>query len=92
MSVILVEGGVPLMGSVRIKGAKNASLPIMAASLLTGKGASVYAPDLRGGAALLIAALAARGVSEIRGIRHIRRGYSRLTSRLRALGGRVYMG
>lgn len=55
------------------------------------QGASVYAPDLRGGAALLLAALAARGVSEIRGIRHIRRGYSRLTNRLRSLGGRVYM-
>ncbi len=56
------------------------------------QGATVHAPDLRGGAALLLAALAARGVSEIHGVRHIRRGYSRLTSRLRALGGRIYMG
>ena len=56
------------------------------------QGTTLYAPDLRGGAALLLAALAARGVSEIHGIRHIRRGYSRLTGRLRALGGRVYMG
>ena len=30
-----VEGGVPLRGSVRISGAKNAALPIMAASLMT---------------------------------------------------------
>ena len=35
MRRILVEGGVPLMGRVRVKGAKNACLPIMAATLLT---------------------------------------------------------
>ncbi len=56
------------------------------------QGATVHAPDLRGGAALLLAALAARGVSEIHGIRHIRRGYSHLTNRLRALGARVFIG
>ena len=63
---------------------------ISGSSLL--QGTTVYAPDLRGGAALVLAAMAARGVSEIHGVRHIRRGYSRLTKRLRALGGRVYMG
>ena len=31
---IIIEGGKPLVGSVRIQGAKNAALPIMAASLL----------------------------------------------------------
>ena len=55
------------------------------------QGAIVRAPDLRGGAALVLAALAARGFSEIRGVSHIRRGYSRLAGRLRSLGGRVYI-
>ncbi len=55
------------------------------------QGAVVRAPDLRGGAALVLAALAARGFSEIRGVSHIRRGYSRLAGRLRSLGGRVYI-
>ena len=35
MDKILVEGGRPLSGTVRISGAKNAALPILAASLLT---------------------------------------------------------
>ena len=35
MDKILIRGGVPLRGSVRISGAKNAALPLMAASLLT---------------------------------------------------------
>jgi UDP-N-acetylglucosamine 1-carboxyvinyltransferase len=36
MDKIVIEGGNPLSGSVRISGAKNAALPILAASLLTG--------------------------------------------------------
>ena len=36
MDKLLVEGGVPLKGKVRISGAKNAVLPILAATLLTG--------------------------------------------------------
>jgi len=55
------------------------------------QGAIVKAPDLRGGAALVLSALAARGFSEIRGINHIRRGYNRLAGRLRSLGGRVFV-
>lgn len=35
MDSILINGGKPLKGNIRISGAKNASLPIMAASLLT---------------------------------------------------------
>jgi UDP-N-acetylglucosamine 1-carboxyvinyltransferase len=35
MDRILVRGGVPLSGTIKIGGAKNASLPLMAASLLT---------------------------------------------------------
>src|SRR6202795_5320813 len=35
MDKLLIEGGTPLEGSVRISGAKNAALPAMAAALLT---------------------------------------------------------
>ena len=35
MDKIVIEGGQPLEGSVRISGAKNAVLPILAATLLT---------------------------------------------------------
>ena len=35
MDVLVIEGGKPLSGSVRISGAKNAVLKLMAASLLT---------------------------------------------------------
>ena len=36
MQKLLIQGGVPLHGDVRISGAKNAALPILAAALLTG--------------------------------------------------------
>ena len=35
MDSLLIKGGVPLHGEVTISGAKNAVLPIMAATLLT---------------------------------------------------------
>jgi len=35
MDQLVIEGGVPLRGEVRISGAKNAALPILCASLLT---------------------------------------------------------
>lgn len=37
MDKLLISGGIPLCGEVRISGAKNAALPILAATLLTGK-------------------------------------------------------
>ncbi|HPU01352.1 MAG: UDP-N-acetylglucosamine 1-carboxyvinyltransferase [Firmicutes bacterium] len=54
------------------------------------KGAVVTATDLRAGAALVLAALAARGESQILGVRHIERGYERLPEALRSLGARIY--
>ena len=42
MDSICVHGGVCLQGKVKIQGSKNASLPILAATLLTG-GENVYA-------------------------------------------------
>ncbi|MBS1147721.1 MAG: UDP-N-acetylglucosamine 1-carboxyvinyltransferase, partial [Proteobacteria bacterium] len=35
MDALLIHGGNPLAGEVRISGAKNAALPILTASLLT---------------------------------------------------------
>ncbi len=52
-------------------------------------GAAVEAADLRGGAALLVAALGAEGESRITGLRHLDRGYANLEDSLSALGGRV---
>lgn len=52
-------------------------------------GAKVTATDLRGGAALVIAALAAEGRSEVTGIRHIERGYDGLDLVLKGLGADI---
>lgn len=52
-------------------------------------GASVTAEDLRGGAALVIAALAARGESVVSGVRHIDRGYDRIEQSLSLLGADI---
>ncbi len=51
--------------------------------------ASVSAPDLRGGAACLIAALMAKGQSEILAADNILRGYSNLKENLTALGADI---
>ncbi|MCD7919639.1 MAG: UDP-N-acetylglucosamine 1-carboxyvinyltransferase [Clostridiales bacterium] len=52
-------------------------------------GAQLEAPDLRGGAALVVAALGAVGESHITGLEHIDRGYASLEADLTALGGAV---
>ena len=52
-------------------------------------GAPVVCTDLRGGAALCIAALAAEGRSEVSEIRHIERGYEHLDESLRSLGAQI---
>lgn len=52
-------------------------------------GAHVMASDLRASAALVIAALAAKGETIIRRIYHLERGYENLTGKLRSLGADV---
>jgi UDP-N-acetylglucosamine 1-carboxyvinyltransferase len=48
MDKLLISGGVPLNGEVRISGAKNAALPLMCAALLTKDPLTLTnAPDLR---------------------------------------------
>ena len=52
-------------------------------------GAPIQACDLRAGAALVIAALAAQGESEISCVQYIERGYERIVDKLRALGADI---
>lgn len=52
-------------------------------------GAHVYAPDLRGGAALIIAALSAEGESIIEDMGHVARGYEDVTEKFRQLGADI---
>ncbi|MDE6618128.1 MAG: UDP-N-acetylglucosamine 1-carboxyvinyltransferase [Clostridiales bacterium] len=52
-------------------------------------GAAVKACDLRGGAALVIAALAAEGKTEIYGVEHIDRGYESIEQPFAELGGNI---
>ncbi|MBV9102906.1 MAG: UDP-N-acetylglucosamine 1-carboxyvinyltransferase [Candidatus Eremiobacteraeota bacterium] len=53
-------------------------------------GAPVEAPDIRAGAALVVAGLAAQGETEIIGLEYIDRGYERLEEMLAALGAQVH--
>lgn len=53
------------------------------------KGACVNATDLRAGAAMIIAALAAEGETEIEDIYHIERGYEDVVEKFRALGADI---
>jgi UDP-N-acetylglucosamine 1-carboxyvinyltransferase len=53
------------------------------------RGSTVESPDIRAGMALLIAALAADGISRIHNIGQIERGYERIDERLRALGANI---
>jgi UDP-N-acetylglucosamine 1-carboxyvinyltransferase len=52
-------------------------------------GGRVESPDIRAGMAMVIAALAAEGRSEINNIGQIERGYERIDVRLRALGAKI---
>ncbi len=52
-------------------------------------GAHIYTTDLRAGAAMVLAGLAAEGQSVIDDSGHIRRGYASLVEKLRALGGDI---
>ena len=52
-------------------------------------GAPVTATDLRGGAALLLAAMTADGISEIEELHHIDRGYESIETQLSMLGARI---
>lgn len=52
-------------------------------------GAEVTAPDLRGGAALIIAAMGAGGETIINDFNHVERGYESVTDTIKILGGEI---
>lgn len=52
-------------------------------------GAEVSSTDLRAGAALIIAGLAAEGRTEVTGIEHVDRGYEDIVGKLRSLGAQI---
>jgi len=52
-------------------------------------GAEVCAPDLRAGAALALAGLAAEGETQLTDIHHVDRGYERLEEKLSSLGADI---
>ena len=70
--------------SVRVKG--NSAVVEGVDSL---KGAQVEASDLRAGAALVLAALAAEGTTTVLDTGHIGRGYENLPEKLSALGASI---
>jgi len=53
------------------------------------KGAKVTATDIRGGAALILAGLAADGITEIDCVHHIDRGYESIDEKLRLVGAKI---
>ena len=53
------------------------------------KGAEVCATDLRGGASLVLAGLAAEGITEVKDIYHIDRGYEDMSRVLAELGAKI---
>lgn len=52
-------------------------------------GAPVYATDLRAGAALIIAGIAANGITEIYNLNHIDRGYENIEEKFKNLGAKI---
>jgi UDP-N-acetylglucosamine 1-carboxyvinyltransferase len=52
-------------------------------------GERMDSPDIRAGMAMVLAALAAKGQSEIRNVGQIDRGYEQIDKKLRALGARI---
>lgn len=52
-------------------------------------GAEVKSPDLRGGAALVMAGLVADGITTVSAIHHIDRGYENFVPKLQALGAKI---
>ena len=53
------------------------------------QGADVAAVDLRGGAALVTAGLTAQGITRVRNVYHIDRGYEDIEDKLQKVGGRI---
>lgn len=52
-------------------------------------GAPVQGTDLRASAALVIAGLAANGMTTVKGLNHLDRGYDNIEAKLRGLGAKI---
>lgn len=70
---------------IRVKG--NIAI-VQGVSMLSG--APVVATDLRASAALVVAALAANGMTTIQGLHHLDRGYDNLEGKLQQLGANIH--
>ena len=55
------------------------------------QGTSVVASDLRGGAALIIEALAAKGITQIDNVHYILRGYENIEEKLNGIGAKIFL-
>ena len=55
------------------------------------QGANVVASDLRGGAALIVEALAAKGVTQVDNVHYILRGYENIEEKLKKLGAKIFL-
>ncbi len=53
-------------------------------------GSNCTATDLRSGAALIVASLAANGDTKISDVQHIYRGYEKITEKLQSIGAKIY--
>ena len=73
------------MGAKIMVDSQNAT--IIGVEQLTG--AVVKSTDLRAGAALVVAGLVAQGVTEVRGVHYIKRGYENLVEKLRGIGADI---
>ncbi len=69
---------------------KNSVLRIIGVPQLTA--AEVKAPDLRAGAALILAALAADGITTVTNVELVERGYEHIIEKLRGLGALIKRG
>ena len=71
----------------------DTDMTVRNSATVTGKeklhGAKVKANDLRAGAALIIAGLAAEGVTTLENIHYVERGYERLIEKMTALGANI---
>ena len=54
-------------------------------------GATVKSTDLRGGASLVLAGLAAKGTTIVQDIKYVQRGYEKLEEKLSNLGAKIYV-
>ena len=87
---LLAENLEPLLHNV-IVGASVGSLVLaVVCGVERLHGADVLSADLRGGAALALAALAARGSSRLGGVEFVRRGYADLDRLLAGLGAQIW--